>query len=75
MLDGKKTYIGIGIALFGSFAGSKHWIDYMTSQLVVDCGLALAGIGIAHKMEKSSRAAEKAAKAVKRLADDERYER
>lgn len=52
MLDGKKTYIGIGLWLVATLVA--HFVPDLASQMQVGqaLGLGFAGIGAAHKLAK-----------------------
>ena len=51
LVDGYKTYIGIAVALVGAIL-ERCGVDPTVATIVFDLGVALAGIGAAHKIEK-----------------------
>ena len=52
-MNGKKTYIGIGLWLIATVI-SRFLPEYADAlQPIADVGLGLAGIGAAHKLAKS----------------------
>lgn len=54
-LDGNKTYLGVIGFVLTQVAASQYWIDETIAEPMRAMFLGLAGIGLAHKVEKSKK--------------------